>query len=576
MKNALQIAAGDNVAVALADIRAGEALPGAQAGAETLTGETAPGPGEAALGVAPLGVVARTDIPRGHKIALSDIKAGENIIKYGHPIGHATVDIPAGAHVHTHNLKTNLKGLLEYTYEPQPAPCGGGDAPKRTSGGHDTPGTGGLDTVREGSDGMRENGDAPVCDASRRGALPVGLPRRGSGDAPVCDDAFWGYVRRDGSVGIRNEIWIVNTVGCVNMVAETLARKGNELYGGETDGIYAFAHPFGCSQLGDDARYTQSILRGMVNHPNAGGVLVLGLGCENNHIPLFKGFLGSFDPDRVKFLVAQESEDEIADGLAIIGELVEYAKGAKRERIPAGKLVIGLKCGGSDGLSGISANPLVGRVADMLAGCGGTAILSEVPEMFGAETILMNRAKDEGVFRDIVRMINDFKEYFMRYNQEVYENPSPGNKEGGITTLEDKSLGCVQKGGTGPVNAVLDYGDRAAAPGLNLLYGPGNDIVAITALMAAGAHIILFTTGRGTPVGAPVPTMKIATNTPLATKKPGWIDFDAGRLLGDAGMDDLAGELFCKTLRVASGVERTRNEANGYREIAIFKDGVTL
>jgi len=491
MKNAIRITNTDNVAVALTDIRAGDDA---------------------------LGAPARAAIRRGHKIALSDIQAGENVIKYGYPIGHATAGIQKGEHVHTHNLKTNLKGLLEYAYKPS--------------------------------------------------AIPVPMKRR---------EVFWGYPRGDGSVGIRNEVWIVNTVGCVNQVAETLARKANLLYAGETDGVYAFAHPFGCSQLGDDQRNTQKILKGMVNHPNAGGVLVLGLGCENNRIPLFKEFLGGFDTGRVKFLEAQESGDEIADGLALIGELVEYAKGAKRERVSAEKLVIGLKCGGSDGLSGITANPLVGRVSDILVACGGMTVLTEVPEMFGAETILMDRAKDEGVFRDVVRMVDDFKRYFLRYNQEIYENPSPGNRDGGITTLEDKSLGCVQKGGASGVNAVLAYGDTATAPGLNLLYGPGNDIVAITALMAAGAHIILFTTGRGTPVGAPVPTMKIATNTPLAEKKACWIDFDAGRLLGDAGMDGLAEELFGKILRrIASGEERAKNETNGYREISIFKDGVTL
>ncbi len=449
----------------------------------------------------------------GHKVALRDIKKGENIIKYGFPIGHATEDIKKGEHVHTHNVKTNLSGILEYKYEPN---------------------------LKEKTEGKKAE--------------------------------FMGFVRKDGSVGIRNEIWIVNTVGCINRTAERLARLANEKFAGKTDGIFTFVHPFGCSQLGDDQDTTQRILSGLVKHPNAAGVLVLGLGCENNNIPLFKTVLGDVDPERVKFMSTQEVEDEIEEGLKLIGELVDYAQQFKRTPCDISKLVVGLKCGGSDGFSGIAANPLVGAFSDLLIQSGGSTILTEVPEMFGAETLLMNRCINEEVFDKTVELINDFKEYFMRYNQVVYENPSPGNKKGGITTLEDKSLGCVQKGGTENVVDVIKIGEHVKTQGLNLLNGPGNDIVAVTNLTASGCHLILFTTGRGTPVGAPVPTIKVASNSNLANRKPHWIDFNAGPFVEG---ENLAPKLFDYVLKVASG-EQTNNEKNNYREISIFKDGVTL
>ena len=441
----------------------------------------------------------------GHKYALRDIKAGENIIKYGNPIGHATSDIKAGEHVHTHNVKTNLSGNLEYTYEPT---------------FHD-------------------------------------IPEENTGRT------FMGYVRENGDVGIRNEIWIVNTVGCVNKVSQRLA---------ELTGARYFPHPFGCSQLGDDQTVTQKILKGMVNHPNAAGVLVLGLGCENNNIEVFKKVLGDYNPDRVKFLNTQDADDDIAAGIALIDELKAYAAKFVRTPVPVSKLRIGLKCGGSDGYSGITANPLVGRLSDKVIANGGSCVLTEVPEMFGAEHLLMQRCENKDVFDKTVRLINDFKDYYTRHNQVIYENPSPGNKKGGITTLEEKSLGCVQKGGLSKVVDVLDYGDTLTKNGLSLLNGPGNDIVAITNLMAAGVHIILFTTGRGTPVGAPVPTVKIATNHSLAERKKNWIDFDASPTLEGNPLTD---ELFEYVISVAEGKE-TQNEIHDYREISIFKDGVTL
>lgn len=462
-------------------------------------------------------ISALEDIDKGHKMALVDIKEGDNIIKYGYAIGHATTNIKKGEWIHTHNLKTNLKGILEYEYTPN---------------------------LHEAKNNK--------------------------------NSTFMGYKRTDGSVGIRNEIWIVNTVGCVNKVSEKIAQIANDKYKGKTDGIFTFVHPFGCSQLGDDHSNTQKILAGMVNHPNAAAILVLSLGCENNNITEFKKVLGNYDENRVKFLNAQESENEITEGVNIIGELVKYAEKFKQEPISTSKLIIGLKCGGSDGFSGITANPLVGKISDMLVTHNGTTILSEVPEMFGAETILMNRCETPELFNKTVHLINDFKQYFMRYNQEVYENPSPGNKKGGISTLEDKSLGCTQKGGTSNVTAVLDYGEKATVSGLNLLKGPGNDIVAITGLMASGAHIILFTTGRGTPVGAPIPTIKISTNSDLYKKKKEWIDFNAGSLLENKTMDQISNEFFEFILKIASKEILAKNEINNYREISIFKDGVTL
>lgn len=445
------------------------------------------------------------NIENGHKYALEDIRAGENIIKYGNPIGHAVCDIKKGEHVHSHNMKTNLSGKLDYVYKPK------------------------VFALKKQRTNL----------------------------------TFNGYVRENGDAGIRNDIWIINTVGCVNKIAKHLA---------ELTGAKYFEHPFGCSQLGDDMKITQLVLRGLVNHPNSGGVLVLGLGCENNNIEQFKKVLGTYDEKRVKFLNAQDCGDEIAQGLKLIHELKANAAALRRVPLPISKLKVGLKCGGSDGLSGITANPLLGRFSDRLISFGGSCVLTEVPEMFGAEHLLMERCPTEELFDKTVKLINHFKDYFVKHNQVIYENPSPGNKEGGITTLEEKSLGCVQKGGSAQIADVLDYGDVVTRPGLSLLNGPGNDIVAVTNLAACGVHMILFTTGRGTPVGGPVPTVKISTNYNLAVRKPNWIDFDASPVLSGR---DLTDELLDLVIRTADG-GKTRNEMNGYEEISIFKDGVTL
>jgi altronate hydrolase len=474
-------------------------------------------PGET-LGVVSPPLTVRESIPRGHKVALRDVRAGDTVRKYGWPIGRALADIPAGSLVHTANLATRLDGLSEYTYRPA--------AP----------------------------GNAPA--AAQR--------------------TFMGYRRSNGRVGTRNEIWILCTVGCVARTAQRIARVGNERFAGRVDGVHAFTHPFGCSQLGDDLARTRRILASLAMHPNAGGVLVIGLGCESNQLGALLKEVQGVEPERLRAFGAQAAEDEDEAGLAALEELVAVAERDQREPCPLSDLTIGLKCGGSDGFSGITANPLVGHVADFVAGAGGTPILTEIPEVFGAEHLLMERATDEGVFREVVTLVNDFKQYFMDNGQPIYENPSPGNIAGGITTLEEKSLGAVQKGGHAPVSQVLRYGERASRPGLALLESPGNDAVSSTALVAAGATVLLFTTGRGTPLGFPVPTLKIASNTALAEKKPRWIDFDAGAVLGGGTrMEDAGDALLQLVIDTASG-KPARNELNDEREIAIWKDGVTL
>ncbi|MBR5505169.1 MAG: altronate dehydratase [Clostridia bacterium] len=448
------------------------------------------------------------DLDNGHKYALRDIKNGENIIKYGFPIGHATEDIAEGEHVHSHNVKTNLSDISEYSYK-------------------------------------------------FIGTLVEKVPTSRTIKA---------YVRKNGDIGIRNEIFIVNTVGCINKTAQIIAEKC---------GVNYFSHPFGCSQLGGDMEITQKILAGLVKHPNAGGVLVLGLGCENNNIDEFKKVLGEVDGERVRFLNCQDCNDEIEEACSIIDELKSITSKDVRVDVPVSSLRIGLKCGGSDGYSGLTANPLVGSLCDKLVSHGGSCVLTEVPEMFGAEHLLMERCVSQDVFEKCVNMINNYKKYFMAHNQPIYENPSPGNKKGGITTLEEKSLGCVQKGGLSPVTDVITYGGEITKPGLTLMDGPGNDLVAVTNLACSGAHIVLFTTGRGTPFGGPVPTMKISTNSRLASKKTNWIDFDAGRLIDGESMSELTDELCESLLEIAEG-KQTLNEKNGYKEISIFKDGVIL
>lgn len=462
-------------------------------------------------------------IPAGHKVALVDIAEGQEVIKYGFPIGKATTAIQAGQHVHSHNMATGLGDNTELVYEQE---------------------------------------------TSESAASP-NIP------------TFMGYRLPDGRAATRKEIWIINTVACVNVPSQRIADAANrEFVNTEpmVDGIHAFTHPYGCSQLGDDLGHTRKILAGLVRHPNAAGVLIIGLGCENNTLKTFLEEVGAMDPQRVRFFNAQEVGDEVEHGIEAVRELAEHLAPIQREPIPASELVLGMKCGGSDGFSGITANPLVGRIADRLTSMGGTVVLTEVPEMFGAEAPLFNRCENSDTFESAVGMVNEFKDYFRRHNEPIYENPSPGNKDGGITTLEEKSLGCIQKGGKAPVRQVAGYGDlvKQGLGGLCLVLAPGNDGVSATALTAAGAHCVLFTTGRGTPLGVPAPTLKIASNADLAARKPNWIDFNAGQLLDESIQPEaVTDDLMKLILDTASGQE-ARNEINGFREITIWKQGVTL
>lgn len=465
------------------------------------------------------GVTLLDDIPQAHKVALKDIKAGEDVIKYGNPIGHATKDIKKGEHVHTHNVATNLDDVISYEYKPN---------------------------------------------------YPEVLGYKSDRTVEV-------YERSTGEYGIRNELWIIQTVGCVSGMANKIIEEFKAKYDTTgIDGVYTFQHPFGCSQMGGDLVLTRTLLQDMVKHPNAGGVLVLGLGCEENLVSTFKDTLGAYDESRTRFLVSQEVEDEVSVGVELLKELYDQMKNDKRVTKPLSVLRIGLKCGGSDGMSGITANPLLGRFSDFLSINDAATVLGEVPEMFGAEKLLMARAKDEETFNKIVKLINDFKVYFQNHHQVIYDNPSPGNKAGGITTLEDKSLGCTQKGGASKVNDVLAMGDRINSKGLNLLCTPGNDLCAVTTLACSGCQMVLFTTGRGTPFGGFVPTVKVATNTQMATKKSNWIDFNAGDLVDKLDMNQLLENFIDLICNIASGKKQTKNEINNFREISIFKDGVVL
>lgn len=463
-------------------------------------------------------ITLQSNIPKGHKISIKSLLKGEDIIKYGYTIGKATKNIKSGTHIHIDNLKTNLGGTINYTYQPI------------------------VSTLNK----KLEN------------------------------KTFRGYKRYNNKVGIRNELWIIPTVGCVNGTAELIVNKFkksiNDL---SIDDICIWKHPFGCSQLGEDHKNTVNILRDLAVHPNAGGVLVLGLGCENNNIESFKERFLPHDNNRVKFLTCQDVDDEISEGVKLLEELYETLKQDERLELPLSKLTIGLKCGGSDGLSGITANPLVGQLSDYLIANGGTTVLTEVPEMFGAETILMNRAINKETFNNLVKLINQYKEYYLRFNQPIYENPSPGNKKGGISTLEDKSLGCIQKGGNALITDILNYGDIIKKSGLNILSAPGNDLVATTALGASGCQMVIFTTGRGTPFGGFIPTIKVATNSELYYKKPHWIDFNAGELINDLSIEDALENFVTYIISVASG-EKVNTEKNGIKEISIFKTGVTL
>lgn len=493
----LRIDSRDNAAVALTDLAAGETA--------NLAGKT---------------YQTAEAIPFGHKMALTELAPGDTVIKYGCPIGRATQAVQAGGWLHSHNVKTNLEGLLEYAYRPaRPA----------------------------------------VADCA-------GLP-----------DTFLGYPRANGEAGTRNELWIIPTVSCVNSTVERMARAARARGLKAGDGVFAFPHNAGCSQLGDDFETTQRILASIVRHPNAGGVLLVSLGCENNDLEHFLPVLGDYDTRRIRTLVTQDVEgDEVEAGLALMEEIAAQMAGDRRTELPVSRLTLGFKCGGSDAFSGITANPLCGRISEFVTGLGGSAVLTEVPEMFGAEQQLMDRADSPETFNRVVEMINSFKEYYLRHKQPIYENPSPGNRRGGITTLEEKSLGCIQKGGHAPVVDTLEMGQTCQKPGLSLMTGPGNDSVSVTNLLSSHAQLILFTTGRGNPLGTAVPTVKIASNSALFQRKRNWMDFNAGRVLEHGSVGPAAEELWQLVLDAASGRRQTRNEENGDREIMIFKDGVIL
>ncbi|WP_206459125.1 UxaA family hydrolase [Anaerovorax sp. IOR16] len=490
---AIRIHSKDNVAVALTSLQKGEMVQ-----------------------VAGKNIHLIDEIPQGHKFTLQTIYRNSDIIKYGYPVGELTIDLPEGAWIHTHNLKTKLEETKEYSYHPQ------------------------------------------ISSVDNRNTL-----------------YFEGYERKDGTVGIRNEVWIIPTVGCVNSVAQKLANDTvfKDMEG--IDGVVAFTHPYGCSQMSDDQENTKEILASLARHPNAGAVLILGLGCENCNIDSIKPFLGDYDKNRIAFLECQGCDDEIQIGKKYLSKLVAYASSFQRTKQPVSKLIVGLKCGGSDGLSGITANPLIGSFSDRWIAMSGSTVLTEIPEMFGAETILLNRCKNTKVFENLLSLIRSYKEYYVRHGQVIYENPSPGNKAGGISTLEEKSLGCIQKGGSTLVCDVCDYGSRIKERGLSILSAPGNDLVSTTALAAAGSQLILFSTGRGTPFGSPVPTVKIATNNQLAEQKSGWIDFNAGELIHGKALNQIASDFIDFVIQIASG-KLTKAEKNGYKDFAIFKTGVTL
>ena len=537
----IKINPADNVAVALTDLPVGATVEG---------------------------ITLSTAVPRGHKVLLVDLKEGENVVKYGFPIGHVTRDAAAGTVVDHTCIKTNLEGLLEYKYEPSfDVQSPASDSPDNESRSPDS-GLRGLKLF--------------AAEKCRKKFCPTPADLNPAEEKLAEAVTFKGFRRADGQAGVRNQIWVIPTVGCVNGICQTIVERFRQEIAGQAgndessvDAIVAFPHNYGCSQLGDDHENTRRVLADMVHHPNAGGVLVVSLGCENNQLDAFRELVGPVDEKRVRMFVTQKVGDEVEYGLQQLREIYAECSKDVREDIPVSELRVGLKCGGSDGLSGITANPLLGVFSDWIVEQGGTTVLTEVPEMFGAETILMNRCQDEATFGKTVRLINDFKEYFMKQGQPVYENPSPGNKAGGISTLEEKSLGCTQKCGKSIVRGVLRYGERLSVKGLNLLSAPGNDLVASTALAASGCQIVLFTTGRGTPFGSFVPTMKISTNTPLAMGKPGWIDFNAGILAEGRPMEEVAARFIDFVLAAASGAP-VNNEKNGWREIAIFKSGVTL
>lgn len=446
------------------------------------------------------------NIPAGHKVALCDINKDDFVIKYGQIIGRATQFIPKGSWVHSHNLRSHLDEKMEYEYNYK------------------------------------------------------------AFNPEIKAGTFLGYKRDKGRAGIRNEIYIIPTVGCVNNVCMRVEKLCQKYVKGSIDGIFALTHQFGCSQLGEDNDNIKKLLCSVALNPNASYVLFVGLGCENNGLDGIKEYLKPFNRDNIAYFNCQEVEDDVSYAVDIIKGFADKVKDLKREEVSLKELCIGLKCGGSDGYSGLTANPLVGTITDKFVSLGASAILTEVPEMFGAEQLLMNKCKDKQVFVKYKEMIENFKAYYTDNGFPVYENPSPGNKKGGITTLEEKSLGCVEKAGSTEIVDVLEYGELVTKSGVSVLNAPGNDLIASTALAASGCQIVLFTTGRGTPFSTFVPTMKIATNDRLSNFKSNWIDFNAFSMNAEG--------LFDIIMSTVNGVYKCKNEDQ--REIAFYKTGVTL
>jgi altronate hydrolase len=457
-------------------------------------------------------------IPAGHKVALAAVAEGENVLRYGQRIGRARVPIEPGRHVHMHNLAYEE---LAFDYE---FPSGEIEFP----------------------------------------ALPAAVPR------------FLGYAREDGRAGTRNYIAVGAASNCAAHTAELIARSyENDRLPPNVDGVVAFPHGEGCAHsIGPDTRQLQRTIAGVLDHPNVASALILGLGCEVNQISHYLG------GPRLKGLTLQESGGTRATVDAArreIDRFIEEAAACQRTEIPASKIVLGLNCGGSDSFSGITANPALGVASDILASYGGSAVLAETTEIFGAEHLLVRRARNRQVAERLLARIADYRTYLNRFGGSFDDNPAPGNKEGGLSNILEKSLGAVAKGGTSPLMEVVDYAERVTTPGLVFMNTPGYDPVSLAGLAAGGANVIAFTTGRGSAIGfATIPVIKIATNSATYRRMRDNMEVNAGAIVdGERSIGEVGREIFEMVLRVASG-ERTASERLGHREFVPWRIGPVL
>lgn len=470
-----------------------------------------PLPSGARVSVEGISLFTRDPIPYGHKVALVSIPKGGRIIKYGYPIGRAVRSISPGEHVHVHNTESG-----------------------------------------------RAHGDTARPVIREESSLIPRFPQ----------DTFLGFRRQDGRVGVRNHVLVMASVHCVN--------GGVERIGREVPGVVALPHIYGCSQLGEDLAQTRRVLEGYVSHPNVGATLIVGLGCEA--LPTRELVDGLRDRGyRVELLLLQEiggSRAAVRKGKELAAELLGEVGKLRPEPVPLSELVVGVECGGSDAWSGVTANPAVGAIADALVAHGGTVILSEVTEFIGAEHILAARAISPEVGKAILRAVARREGVAVEMGVDLRgAQPSPGNMEGGLTTIEEKSLGAIVKGGTTPVREFLGYGERPSARGLVVMDTSGNDLESVTGMVAGGAQVVLFTTGRGTPVGNPiVPVIKISSNTPLYERMRDDLDFDAGSILRGEPPTSVAARLAALLLEVAGG-RPTQAEVWGHREFAIEPRG---